>query len=62
MEQLNVSKLADILRVKKKTDLEIIKELEAIIQQQIMMGGDMLDKLESAVVRATEIKFSFGQE
>ena len=62
MEQINVSKLADILRVKKKTDPEIIKELEMLIQQQIMYGGDMLDKLESAVVRATEIKFSFGQE
>ena len=62
MEQLNVSKLVDILRVKKKTNEEIIRELEMLIQQQIMYGGDMLDKLESAVVRATEIKFSFGQE
>jgi hypothetical protein len=59
MEQINVSKLADILRVKKKTDEEIIKELEMLIQQQVMYGGCMLDKLEFAIHTASQIPFVF---
>jgi hypothetical protein len=59
MEQPKVSQLADILRAKKKTNEEIIRELEMIIQQQMMYGGDIQNKLEGAIARARELPFVY---
>lgn len=59
MEQPKVEKLADILRIKKKTNQEIIEELEALIKQQMLYGGDMGEKLEYAIRQASEIPFQY---
>jgi len=59
MEQPRVEKLADILRIKKKSDQEIIQELEALIKQQMLYGGDIQSKLEYAIVQASSLPFVY---
>jgi len=59
MDQPKVSQLADILRIAKKSDREIITALESIIQQQMMYGGDIQEKLEFAIADARKLPFVF---